>query len=172
VKGEPTRSTRRRILVVVILGTASAVVLSLWVVPWARDRSDPLWRVRRAFDEIEVPEPWRLVHQEEVEERFLTPWGGAVPNGKRIYLVREEPIRACRTSDGILAAWSSRRLEKVRVAKFPNILYRCQSFSEKDEVVATFTVWDRDGWRSELIKPDLRHSIGDGILVVELYVVG
>jgi hypothetical protein len=173
VRPERNRNVRRLILIIAILGAAAATVLSILIVPWARDQIDPLWRVHRAFDEIEVPEQWQLVHQEEVDERFLTPWSGAAPSGKRIYLAREESRRACRTAAEIVAGWSQRDVERVRVREFPAILYRCRSYSEKDEeVVATFTVWDRDGWRSEEFRPDLRHPIGNTISIVELYVLG
>jgi hypothetical protein len=163
VRSERNRRIRRLVLVIAILGAATVVVF-----PWVRDQNDPLWRVRRAFEEIEVPGQWQLVHQEEVDERFLHPWGGAVPEGKRIYFAGEEPRRACRTSAEIVAAWSNRHIERVRVVESPIIPYSCQGTYGKDQVVATFTVWDSDGWRSQENRPDLGRPIGDGISVVEL----
>jgi hypothetical protein len=52
----------------------------------------------------------------------------------------------------------------------PDIRYRCRSFSEKDDVFATVTVWDSDGWHSGVNEPDLGHPIKEGMSVVELQV--
>lgn len=137
--------------------------------PWIRDRTDPYWRVRGAFGEIGVPATWQLVHYEKVDERFITPWGGAGPHEQRTYLARGEPRTACRTSTNILAEWSQRHVERVPVESGPFIHWRCRSLVERDGVLAEFTVWDRAGWHVDEFRPSVGgHPIGDGTSVIEL----
>ena len=162
------RSPRRLFLILSVLGAAVALV-SLGLV-LTRDVRDPLWRVHRTFDQLEVPERWQLVHEEE-DEGALGLFGND-PGGERTYMAREEPRTACRTSATVVAAWSQRTPSRTPVEQFPNTRFKCSFLAARDGVLTRFFVWDAEGWavHAEVIGLDLGRPIGEGMSVVELAV--
>jgi hypothetical protein len=167
VKGERLEgghNPQRLFRILSVLG-AGVTLFSLALV-LTRDIRDPLWRVHRALDRIEVPERWQLVH--EAEDEGAHGFFGGYPQGERTYIAREEPRTACGTSLLVLAAWSHRTPQRIP----GDVRFRCSFHIVSDDVFASVTVWDAGGWavHAEVIELDLGRPIGEGTSVVELAV--
>lgn len=170
--GERLEGNRRPGRLFLLLGIVAAAItlVSLGLV-LTRDFRDPLWRVHRAFEQIEVPERWQLVHQAEDEGAHGL--FGDYPRGERTYIAREKPEASCRASAAVLASWSPRTPKVRSVEQFPDVRYRCAVDVASGGVLASFTVWDAEGWavHAEVIGLDLGRPIGEGTSVVELAVM-
>jgi hypothetical protein len=166
VKGEELvggQSPQRLFRMLTVVG-AGVTLFSLALV-LTRDIRDPLWRVHRALDRIEVPDRWQLEREEEDEGARGF---GDRPQGERTYIAREEPRAACETSALLLAAWSHRTPERI----LGDVRFRCSLHAASDGVFSSLTVWDAEGWafHAEVIGLDLGYQIGEGTSVVELVV--
>ena len=79
-----------------ILGWATALSLAglaIWLaVSFVRPRLDPLWRIDRAFEGLEVPPTWELAEERKEEG---SPFFGEYPLGTRTYVTSDSPTRAC-----------------------------------------------------------------------------
>lgn len=161
---EGGQSPHRLFRTLSILG-AGVTLFSLALV-LTRDIRDPLWRVHRAFDQIEVPGRWQLVHQ--AEDEGAHGFFGGYPRGERTYIAEEEPRTACGNSALVLAAWSQRTPQRIP----GDVRFRCSFHVVSDDVFASLTVWDAEGWavHAKVIELDLGRPIGQGTSVMELAV--